>query len=300
MSDWAIRTRDLCRSFGSTVAVDHLDLEVPRGSVFGFIGRNGAGKTTTIRMLLDLLRPDAGSVEVLGMDPRRQAVQIKRRVGYVPETPQLYGWMRVGEMTRFTGRYYRTWNPERVDELLRRFGLRPETRVRHLSGGMAAQLALVLALGHDPELLILDEPSTGLDVLVRRDFLASIVQVIQEEGRTVLFSSHLVHEVERVADRVAIIEGGRLLACAPTGKLKARTRKVLVRSAGDTGALEAIPGVAAVEGQGSTRLVTVTDYSPGTAAALAAAGAQVVEVVDMGLEESFIALVRPHARERSL
>ena len=299
MRDCAITIRDLSRSFGSTVAVDRLDLEVPTGSVFGFIGRNGAGKTTTIRMLLDLLRPDSGSIEVLGMEPRERGVEIKRRVGYLPESPQLYGWMRVGELVRFTSRYYDTWNHDRVAELLRQFGLDPEARVKHLSRGMAAQLALVLALGHDPELLILDEPSTGLDVLVRRDFLASIVQVIQEEGRTVFFSSHLVHEVERVADRVAIIEGGRLLACASPDELKARTKKVLVRGAFADAALEALPGVEAVEGEGDRRLVTVMDYGPDTAAALQAVGAEIVEVIDMGLEESFVALVRPYARQRS-
>ncbi|MFC1526296.1 ATP-binding cassette domain-containing protein [Candidatus Latescibacterota bacterium] len=109
MSECAIVTRGLSRSFDSALAVDRLDLEVPTGSVFGFIGRNGAGKTTTIRMLLDLLRPDAGSIEVLGMDPRQASVEIKRRVGYVSETPQLYRWMRVGELVRFTSRYYETW-----------------------------------------------------------------------------------------------------------------------------------------------------------------------------------------------
>jgi ABC-2 type transport system ATP-binding protein len=272
---------------------------VPRGSVFGFIGRNGAGKTTTIRMLLDLLRPDAGSAEVLGMDPRQHAVEIKRRVGYVPELPGLYGWMRVHELLRFTGRYYPTWNEARVESLVQRFGLDPGARIKHLSRGTVAQVALAAALGHDPELLILDEPSTGLDVVVRRDVLASIVQVIQEEGRTVFFSSHLVHEVERVADRVAIIEAGRLLVSAPVDELKDRTRRVLVRGVGEAQALAALPGVAGVEGQGNRRLVTVTDYGPHTSAALAAAGVEVCEVIDLSLEEVFLALVRPHQLERS-
>jgi len=297
MTDCAIRTQNLCRSFGSTLAVDDLDLEVPRGSVFGFIGRNGAGKTTTIRMLLDLLRPDSGRAEVLGLDPRERAVEIKRRVGYVSETPTLYGWMTVRELVRFTGQYYDTWNGERAAGLLRQFGLDPETRVKHLSRGMAAQLSLVLALGHDPELLILDEPSTGLDVLVRRDFLASIVHLIQEEGRTVFFSSHLVHEVERVADRVAVIEQGRLLACAPVDELKGQTKKVLVRGVADAPALEHIAGFQAMEGEGERRLVTFAGYGPDAIAALQATGAEVVEVVDMGLEETFIALVRPHVGE---
>jgi ABC-2 type transport system ATP-binding protein len=297
--DEAIRLTDLRRRFGGTQAVDGLSLAVPRGSVFGLLGRNGAGKTTTIRMLMNLVRPDSGQVEVLGLDPRRHGVALRQRLGYVSESPQLYGWMRVRDLVRFNARFYPTWNHELATGLLARFGLDPQQRVRHLSRGMAAQLALVLALGHEPELLILDEPATGLDVLVRRDVLTSIVQLIQEEGRTVFLSSHLVHEVERVADRVAIVEGGRLLACATTDELKARTRRVLVRGQFDSQQLASVPGVTAVEGDGVHRLVTVSDFAPETVGRLQSAGAEVVEVMGLGLEDTFLALVEPHARRRN-
>lgn len=296
MADAVIRIEGFTRRFGGTVAVDGLDLTVERGQVFGFLGRNGAGKTTTMKALLGLHRPTAGRVRVLGLDPVSQGVELKQRVGYVPESSQLYPWMRVREMVEFTRRFYASWNGARVAELLAQFGLDPGRKVQDLSRGMAAQLALTLAMGHDPELLILDEPATGLDVLVRRDFLESIVHLIQQQGRTVVLSSHMVHEVERVADRVAVIEGGRLLACDDVDAFKGRVKKVLVRFHGDEERLRAVDGVRAVEGSGDRRLVTMSGYDEARRAALAEAEAEVVDVVDMNLEDSFIELVRPHAR----
>jgi ABC-2 type transport system ATP-binding protein len=297
MSEAVIQTEDFTRRYGSTVAVDELNLTVERGQVFGFLGRNGAGKTTTIKTLLGLLRPTSGSVRVLGLDPVKDGIELKKRIGYVPETPQLYSWMRVHEMIRFTSQFYDSWNDTHVAELLGQFGLDPEHKVKNLSRGMGAQLALVLAMGHEPELLILDEPATGLDVLVRRDFLESIVRVIQQQGRTVMLSSHMVHEVERVADRVGVIEGGRLLACEDTDAFKGRVKKVLVRLPGeDDAALRNVEGVSEIEGSGDRRLVTIAGYEDKHREALQATGAEIVDIVDMSLEESFIELVRPHAR----
>jgi ABC-2 type transport system ATP-binding protein len=220
MSAPAIAVEGLTRRFGKHVAVDRLSFEVETGRVCGFLGRNGAGKTTTIRMLMNLLRPNAGRMTVLGLDPRRQTVDLMRRVGYVGETPAMHGWMRVRELVRFTAGFYKSWDDAQVASLVERFGIDPGQRVKHLSRGTNAQLALALALGHNPDLLILDEPSTGLDPIVRRDFLEGIIQLIQEEGRTVLFSSHLVHEVERVADQVVIIEEGRLVTTTSVESLK--------------------------------------------------------------------------------
>lgn len=298
MPDAVIQTQRLTRRYGNLVAVDDLDLSVERGQIFGFLGRNGAGKTSTIKMLLGLLQPTDGRVRVLGEEPSVANVPLKERIGYVSEAPQLYPWMRVREIVEFTGSFYPTWNQAHVASLLDQFGLDPDRRVKNLSRGMGAQLALVLAMGHEPELLILDEPATGLDVLVRRDFLESIVHVIQQEGRTVLLSSHMVHEVERVADRVAVIEGGRLLVCDDTDAFKGRVKKVLVRIGDDdmVEALQRVEGVSEIEGSGDRRLLTVAGFDDDRRDALRATGADVVDVVDMSLEESFIELVRPHAR----
>ena len=219
----AIALAGVSKRFGGRLAVDNLTFQVPEGSVCGFLGRNGAGKSTAIRMMMNLLDPTAGTITLLGMDSRRDHTALMARVGYVSETPVLYEWMKVKQAVRFTADFYARWNHRRVDDLLDRFAIDREQKVRHLSRGMHAQLALALALGGDPELLILDEPATGLDVLVRRDFLASIIQVIQQEGRTVLFSSHLLHEVERVADQVVILDNGRLVQSGSIEELKVST-----------------------------------------------------------------------------
>jgi len=223
MSGPAISVQGLSKRFGRRLAVDNLTFEVPAGSVCGFLGRNGSGKSTAIRMMMNLLDPTAGRVTLLGLDSRRDHTALMRRVGYVSELPVPYEWMKVKALVRFTAEFYPVWNHGRVNELLDRFSIDREQKVHLLSRGTRAQLALALALGGDPELLILDEPATGLDVIVRRDFLESIIQLIQLEGRTVLFSSHLLHEVERVADQVVIIDDGSLVRSGSMEDLKRST-----------------------------------------------------------------------------
>jgi len=217
----AIQVEGLTRKFGRRLAVDNLTFEVPPGSVCGLLGRNGAGKSTAIRLMMNLLDVTAGRVTLLGLDSRRHHTALMSRIGYVADAPLPYDWMKVRELIWFTAKFYRNWNDSRVDSLLDRFGIDREQKIRHLSRGTQAQVALVLALGGDPELLILDEPATGLDVLVRRDFLESIIHLMQQDGRTVLFSTHLLHEVERVADRVIIMDNGRLVKSAAIDDLKA-------------------------------------------------------------------------------
>ena len=291
MTDTAIAMAGLTHRFGKRAAVEDLDLKVPTGAVCGFLGRNGAGKTTTIRILMNLLTPTAGQVEVLGLDPARDSLALRRQVGYVAENPVMYGWMKVRELAWFTGQFYATWNTGKVEELIERFGLDREQKVKHLSRGMNAQLALALSMGHEPRLLILDEPASGLDVVVRRDFLESIIGLIQEEGRTVFLSSHLVHEVERVADRVAIIEKGRLVAEGAVDDVKQSVKRVAVRMPEKAGPLTGIPGLRQVQGMGAQRLLTVVGYGGEQAARIEAQGGRIVEVEDLGLEDAFVAYV---------
>ncbi len=293
MNGTAIAMAGLTHCFGKRTAVDDLQLKVPTGTVCGFLGRNGAGKTTTIQVLMNLLQPTAGRVEVLGLDPARDFLELRRQVGYVAENPVLYGWMKVRELVWFTGQFYDTWNPDKVEGLIDRFGLDPEQKVKHLSRGMNAQLALALALGHEPRLLILDEPAMGLDVLVRRDFLESIIGLIQEEGRTVFLSSHLVHEVERVADRVAIIHQGRLVAEGTVDEVKQSVKRVVVRLCDEAGELTGIAGLRQVQGEGAQRLLTVVGYGEAQAARIEAQGGRVLDVLDLSLEEAFVSHVRP-------
>jgi ABC-2 type transport system ATP-binding protein len=226
-----IATRQLTRRFGSRVAVDHLDLEVPRGAIFALLGDNGAGKSTTIRMLTGLLPPDSGQAEILGKDCWSHAIPLRHRVGYVPEKPKFYDWMTAGEIGRFTAAFHRAGFFARYLLLLERFGLERGAKLKSLSKGGYAKVGLALALAPDPEVLILDEPTSGLDLFTRREFLGSMVD-LAGEGRTILISSHAVAEVERVASHAAFLAAGKLLLVAPLDELRKRMVRVKLRHSG--------------------------------------------------------------------
>lgn len=228
MPDAAIEAVGLRYRYGKQTAVDDLSFTVPTGSVCGFLGRNGAGKTTTIHMLLGLLRPAAGHARVLGFDPVREAVDVRRRVGFVAEHQQMYGWMRVKEIVRFTGGFYEDWDQPYAESLLSRYELDPKKRVRALSKGQQARLAILLAAAFHPELFILDDPTLGLDPIARQEILGDLIRLIQEEGRTVFISSHLLDELSQVADHVVIVDKGRLIANEPISELRDRVKEVVL------------------------------------------------------------------------
>ena len=215
MSESVIDVTELTRRFGATTALDSVSLSLPRGAVYGLVGANGAGKTTLIRHLLGLLRAEGGSVRVFGLDPVADPVGVLSRIGYLSEENDLPGWMRVDELLRYTRAFYPAWDDAYADELRRAFALDPTAKIMHLSKGQKARAGLLIALAHRPELLVLDEPSSGLDPIVRRDILGAIIRTIAHEGRTVLFSSHLLEEVEQVADHVTMINSGRIVLSAP-------------------------------------------------------------------------------------
>jgi ABC-2 type transport system ATP-binding protein len=223
-----IETHDLCKRFGSKPAVDRLSLSVPRGAICALLGDNGAGKTTTIRMLTGLLPADAGTATILGQDCWSAAATLRRRVAYVPERPRYYDWMTVSEIGWFTAGFHSTHYLPRFQEWTAKFQLEPRQRLSQLSKGQYAKVGLALALAIDPEVLILDEPTSGLDLLVRREFLHSMVG-LAAEGRTILISSHQIAEVERVASHVVFIAHGRLLLAASMEELKQRIVRLNLR-----------------------------------------------------------------------
>ncbi len=222
----AIQLHALSKRFGKTVALDDVSFSVPQGVVCALLGANGAGKTTAIRILLGLESPDSGTSEVLGMSTAKQSLDIRRRVGYVAEKPPLYDWMRVGEIGWFAAGFYPPGYEASYSSYIARFGLDSKQKIKHLSKGMRSKVALSLALAHAPDLLILDEPTSGLDPLVRREFLESMADVAAS-GRTVLLSSHQVSEVERVADIVVILLGGKLIAFESLDDLKRGVKEVV-------------------------------------------------------------------------
>src|SRR3954471_20679672 len=206
MTDHAVRTDHLTRYFGRKAVVRDLNLCVPRGSIFGFLGRNGSGKTTTLRMLLGLLEPTRGSATVLGCDSRRLTPAVRARIGYLAEGHPVYGGMRVEEAGRYQARFYPTWNARLFHAILDHFRVAPTTRARNLSRGERAGLCLAIALAPEPDLLLLDDPAIGLDPVARRSLMESLVFATRKSDRTILFSSHLLADIERMADTIAVLD----------------------------------------------------------------------------------------------
>ena len=301
MSPPVIETHTLTKHFGKQTAVDALSLAVPEGSVFGFLGRNGAGKTTTIKMLLGLLPPTSGDATVLGMVSTRDALEIKRQIGYVPEQHHMYPWMTVAELMWFCRPFYPTWDDEECSRLLDRFKLPREQKIEALSRGMIAKAALTLALAHAPQVLILDEPTGGLDVIVRREFLESIVRLIQELGKTVFISSHLLADVERVADHVAIIDKGKLLTQETVDSLKARVKRLRLSFDGEAPGEVDADGLLRASRDGQKWVVSVDNYTPGSDPKLRQqTGASGIEVIDLSLEDVFVELLHDSVEDADL
>jgi ABC-2 type transport system ATP-binding protein len=283
-----LRTRGLCRAFGKVHAVEDLGLTVPAGCVYGFLGMNGAGKTTSIRMLMGILKPDRGEIEVLGETSRRTSLRQKQSIGYVSQEQNFYPWMTAGDLGRFVGGLYPTWDAGEFERLLRVLDVPGDRKVAQLSGGTKVKLALALALAPRPALLILDEPTAGLDPVARREFLDAIRQQARQQGRTTFFSSHLIDEVERVADRIGIIHHGRLLFEGDLASLRAEVR--LLRRPGDAEILaEPPPGLRVLRQWtevGETRIVL-----RGTPEAWSALAPGVGGGEEIALEEIFLAMV---------
>ena len=221
-----LEVRGLRRHFGKVPAVDGLDLTVREGEIYGFLGINGAGKTTAIRLLMGIIAAEAGTLSLLGETTRRTTVAQKRRIGYVSQEQNFYPWMSCRALGKFVGAFYPTWDAAEFARLLEVLEVPADRRVSELSGGMRAKLALALALAPRPALLILDEPTAGLDPVARREFMQLIVAQARQHRRTTLFSSHLIDEVERCADRVGIIHQGRMRFEGSLGELRGLVRRV--------------------------------------------------------------------------
>jgi ABC-2 type transport system ATP-binding protein len=222
----AVRLEKVSRRFGKVHALDELSLEVREGEIYGFLGRNGAGKTTTLRILIGILRPDSGSIDLFGGRVNRVTVSLKQRIGYVSQEPTFYPWMTAEQLGRFVGGFYPTWDATEFRRLTRLLDIPERRRSIELSGGTRAKLGLALALASRPSLLLLDEPTAGLDAVARREFNDLLAQLHRERGTTVILSSHQVGEVEQLAQRVGIIQAGRACFEGDAATLRAQIRKV--------------------------------------------------------------------------
>lgn len=227
MNDIVLETQGLTKYFGPTPALDHLTVKIPKGTVCGFLGRNGAGKTTAIKLLLGLLNPSAGSASLLGCPSDALTPEIRARVGYVTEGHRLFGWMTLQGIERFQRAFYPDqWDSKFYHEMIEYFDLSPRQKIKRLSNGQRAQVSLALTLAPHPELLIMDDPTLGLDAAIRRQFLEGMIHLIMTQGRTVLFSSHILGDVERVCDRLLVLDRGVLHADCTLEAFREAVQKV--------------------------------------------------------------------------
>ncbi len=290
-----IETHNLTRRFGRTEAVHGLELAVPEGSVFALLGPNGAGKSTTIKMLMNLIAPTAGEARVLGVDSRQLSPRDRQQIGYVSENQQLPLWMTVRQYLDYCRPFYPAWDGELERTLLARFELPGDRKLQHLSRGMLMKAALLSSLAYRPKLLVLDEPFSGLDPLVRDEFVRGLLEVSELGGWTVLVSSHDIEEVERLCDRIALMDEGRLQFAESTETLLGRFRRVEVTlQDGPADLASPPPDWLELERTGELVRFTVMHHEPGVterACAQRFPGAAVV-INPMTLRDIFIVLAR--------
>jgi ABC-2 type transport system ATP-binding protein len=287
-----IETCNLTRYFGNRCAVDTVSLRVPRGSVFAFIGRNGAGKTTTIRMILGLLEPTRGTSSILGYASADLPPQVRARIGYMAEGHPVYSWMRVGQYEWFQKGFYNHWNHDTFAAVIDYFAIDPRTRAGHLSHGQRAGLHLAMTLAIEPEVLVLDDPATGLDPAARRSLLEAMIYFTRSRERTIFFSTHLLDDVERVADYVAVLDYSVLRVCCSADTFRERVCRLVARFTGEPPRkLPAITGLLQVTRCENELSLIVANLNGRTERELEALGAVAVDEQPLSLEDALIAHV---------
>jgi ABC-2 type transport system ATP-binding protein len=292
MSEAALSFEQVTRRFGRNLALDRMDLVVQPGEVVGLLGRNGAGKTTTQRLANGLLFPDSGNIRTLGHDPCRDGVALRARVSLLSEESHLHPWMTVQQITDYAAGLHPHWDSELADDLTRRLDLDTAATIATLSRGTRAKVALLLALAPRPQVLLLDDPTAGLDPLVRREVLEGILETLPAEGGAVVYASHLIHDVERVADRVAFLDDGRVQLEGSLEQLKNEVRRVTAVFSDRAPSDPALPGQLDVRIDGRVLSIVARGSSDDLVARARELGACKVEVEPMSLEEIVVACLR--------
>lgn len=288
MSDSVIHVQNVHKSFAQRSVLSGLSLAVERGQTFALLGRNGAGKTTLIRLLLGLIQRDSGSVAVLGRDPQYEALKVRESVGFLAEDQQMFGWMTVPEILGFMAPFYRRWDGDLALRYVRQFEVPTTTRIKHLSKGQNVRLGLILALAHRPELVILDDPALGLDPIMRKEFNRDLIAHLQGEGATVLYSSHLLYEVEPIADAVAILNHGVIVKHAATESLRHDVKQIVL-SAEDYGEHLGTFKSLDVRREGG-EVATIVENAPAAIERMTSEGTR-FRVIDLNLDDIFAAYV---------
>ena len=285
-------TDRLTKYYGGNRVVNGLNLTVQEGSVYALLGRNGAGKSTTIKMLMGLVHPDFGSATVLGEDAHNMSAETRAQIAWVGEGHPLYRWMTIDGAIRFAKPFYPVWHDDLVEQVIEHFKLPRKRRLYRLSNGQRAQVSLALAVASDPKLLILDDPTIGLDTVVRRDFLESMIQIIQQEGRTIVFSSHILSDVDRVADHIGIMLDGVLRVDAPTERFRDALRKVVVELPSPLAKPPESPGLASWAQIGNRLELVFVDFNESHQSYIDSLSPVTQDVLELNLEDAFVEYTR--------
>lgn len=300
MTDTVLETQGLTKYYGSTLALDNMTVKIPRGCICGFVGRNGSGKTTAIKLLLGFLNPTAGSSKLLGCDSQQLTPQIRQRIGYVSEGHRLIRWMTIAEIAKFQSAFFpgqlasakrseAGWDGKFFREMIEYFELSKKQKIKHLSTGQRAQVSLALALAPNPELLVMDDPTLGLDAAIRRQFLEGMIRLIMQQGRTILFSSHILGDVERVADRLLVIDKGVIKSDCSLEQFRSAVKKVRFIFSQPPPTSVNIEGLLRSKaGEKELELVLVGTADEKIADWATSAGAKDYQPVNMNLEDQFI------------
>ncbi|WP_405282782.1 ABC transporter ATP-binding protein [Gaopeijia maritima] len=291
---YAIELDRVVWSPGKAFRLDELSLRVPRGSIYGFLGPNGSGKTTTIRLFMGMVKPHSGEIRVLDGRVPRDMAHILSRVGYVPERPHVYPQLTVGEAMRLHAAFHRLWDPHWADELVERLGLDPDRKIARMSKGETGKLLVSLALAQRPDLLVLDEPTDGLDPVIRRDVISTVLDYVSESGASVFISSHLVHELERICDWVGVMDRGSLVAELPMTDFKNGIKHLRVETIRES---ETPPPFTVLDrkppnGVSPYETWVVRDWMDDHTRWFDTAGTHLRDVVDLDLEDGFVELLR--------
>jgi ABC-2 type transport system ATP-binding protein len=289
MMDFAVKFSGVTKQY-KHFTLDHIDLKLPTGCIMGFIGANGAGKSTTLRILMGLVHQDAGTVQVLGRTMPDQQALAKLEIGFLSEDMRLYGAPTLGWHMNFMRSIYPQWDGAYADSLLRRFDLKAQQKIKGMSHGQRVKAALLLALARRPKLLVLDEPTTGLDPIARREVLGELMGVLADEERTVLFSSHNTLDVEQISDQITFIDRGRIVESSDKEAFLDRWRRLRLVLPPNT-RLPGLPGVVAIGGSSRLPVITTNRFEPAVVSACTEVGVAVQSVDVMTLEEIFIATV---------
>jgi len=297
MSDLAFEMSGVGKSY-RYFSLDNIQLNLHEGQIMGLIGPNGAGKSTTIRILMGLVHQDKGSVRVLGREMPKEQIAAKWDIGFASEDMRLYEVMTLAWHMEMIRSIYPTWDSAYAQLLLKRFGLRAEQKIKGTSHGQRVKAALLLVLARRPKLLVLDEPTTGLDPVARHEILRELTDVMAQEGRSVLFSSHNTHDVEQISDQITFIDRGRIIDSMDKESYLDRWRRLRLEVPAGI-ALPALPGIIGIRQEGRVAVATANAFAPDIAQAYESTGVRVQRIETMTLEEIFVAKVE-HSREEEV